>query len=159
MKDILIPAGLAGGDRTKNILIRPDRKFPGHIFLRTPHPGRLSLTPEQAIELANTIADILEGETMTTNTPDHNPLAVSFVEMAAAIRMSTDHIRTKTPGPMPTPTYSHPEQAAATATHALAILAMHYYTDWDHLYAWLEDISNEGLDKLNLPIRTTEENQ
>lgn len=96
---------------------------------------------------------------MTTNTPDHNPLAVSFVEMAAAIRMSTDHIRTKTPGHMPTPTYSHPEQAAATATHALAILAMHYYTDWDHLYAWLEDISNEGLDKLNLPTNTTEENQ
>lgn len=88
---------------------------------------------------------------------EHNPLAVSFIEMATAIRTGTDHIHTKTPGPMPDPTYTHPEDAAAVATHTLALLAMHYYRTWEDLHAWLEDLTNTGLDGLNTPDHTNQE--
>lgn len=176
MKDILIPAGLAEGDRTKNILIRRDRKFPDRIFLRTPHPGRLSLTPEQAIELTNTIADILEEEThephppATPTTPapgDHQPnshslsrgghimqhppynphhLETTVTELATLIGVTVDHARNHTP--IPDATFTHPQIAANVAAHLATFFAMHTFHDWGALNQWLTDLETKGLEHM-----------
>lgn len=56
-----IPVDGLSGTTDRAMTIRRDQITPGRIYMETPR--YLALTPDQAIAIANRLADLLEGDT------------------------------------------------------------------------------------------------